>query len=252
MKKKTKRILLATGILVVLGTVITVTLIVADTVFGIFGKIERIYDSNHDTEMIINQITNFYKETYSDNWAKRGIEIYDKKYDSSLNKENDEKILEIDFESKKWVFDDSVLESISEIYQSLLPLIKEYMAGIYDSFTIEFHFMGREQQSGDIDGDIRIVCMDNCETIKLLVLDGQEITLKAVANIFPELNQIEFYSRRGSLQYDNIEDIAGFDDLQVVDFGVLLPEEEKEYILSIYPDCEIVEESYYKMKEPER
>ncbi len=249
MKKKTKRILLATGILVVLGAVITVTLIVADLVFGIFHKRDRRFDSNHDTEMISNIITKFYKETYSDNWSKRGIKIYDKKYDTSLNKENDEKIVEIDFESKKWMFDDSVLESISEIYQSIMPLIKEYMAGIYDSFTIEFHFIGREQRSGDIDGDIRIVCMDNCKTIKLLVFDGQEMTLKAVADIFPELNQIEFYSRRHFLQYDSIEDIAGFDDLQVVDFGFLLPEEDKEYILSIYPDCEIVEESYYKYKE---
>jgi len=249
MKKKTKRILLATGILVILGAVITVTLIVADTVFGVFDRRDREIDFHHDAEMMSNIITNFYREIYSDKWWRSSaITIYDKEHYTWIDVENDEKIVEINFDLKKGTFDDGVLESISEIYQTVMPLIKEYIAGIYDSFTIEFHFIGCEKPSGDIDGSIRIVCMDHCEIIKLMVIDGQEITLKAVAEVFPELNQIEFPAY-GFLQYDSIEDIAGFDDLQVVDFGVLLPEEEKECILSIYPDCEIVEESYYKYKE---
>jgi len=243
MKKKTKRILLATGILVVLGAVITVTLIVADTVFRVFGIRDREIDSNPETEMMGKVITAFYKENSDKFWFSY-IDMENKR----LDVESYEKIVEINFDLKKGEFDDSVLENISEIYQKVMPSVKKYMADKYDFFSIEFYFIGRELYSGYYDGCIQIICMNNGETIKLSVLDGQEITLKAVADIFPELNQIEF-SRQDFLQYDSIEDIAGFDDLQVVDFGVLLPEEEKEYILSIYPDCEIVEESYYKMKE---
>ncbi len=250
MKKKTKRILLATGILVVLGTVITVTLIVADMAFGLFGRIDRKIDSNPEDKMMGKVITAFYKEIYSDKWTKRGVKIYDKEYDAWLNAEDDEKIVKIKFELKNGLLDDSVLENISEIYKTVTPLIKEYMDSRYDSFSIEFYFVGLEICSGYHDGCIQIVCMNNCETIKLSIFDGNRMSLKAVAGMFPELNQIEFRAY-GSLQYDSIEDIAGFDDLQMLDFGILLPEEDKEYILSLYPDCEIVEESYYKYKTEE-
>ena len=244
MKKKTKRILLATGILVVLGAVITVTLIVADTVFGVFDRGDIEFYSDPECEELDNMICTSYKELYIDKWGFGLIDMREKRIDV----ESYEKIVEIRFRLKTGRLDDNMLENISKIYQTVMPSVKQYMADRYDSFTVEFHFIGREKPSGDIDGSIRIVCMDHCEIIKLMVIDGQEISLKAVADIFPELNQIEF-SRQDFLQYDDIEDIAGFDDLQVVDFGVLLPEEEKEYILSIYPDCEIVEESYYKYKE---
>ncbi len=245
MKKKTKRILMATGILVVLGTVITVTLIVADMVFGIFGNKDIEFYSDPECEELDNMIRTSYKELYSDKWGFGLVDMREKR----LDVESYEKIVEIRFRLKTGRLDDnSVLENISEIYKTIMPSVKQYMADRYDFFTVEFHFIGREKISGDIDGSIRIVCMDHCETIKLMVIDGQEITLKAVADIFPELNQIEF-SSRDYLKYDNIEDIAGFEDLQIVDFGVLLPEKDKEYILSIYPDCEIVEESYYKYKE---
>ncbi len=245
MKKKTKRILLATGILVVLGTVITVTLIVADTVFGVFDRGDIEFYSDPECEELDNMICTSYKELYSDKWGFGLIDMREKR----LDVESYEKIVEICFRLKTGRLDDnSVLENISEIYKAVMPSVKQYMADRYDSFTIEFYFIGPEKPSGKCDGSIRIDCMDNCKTIKLAVIDGHSISLKAVAEVFPELNQIEFPAY-GSLQYDSIEDIAGFDDLQLVNFGVLLPEDEKEYILSIYPDCEIVEESYYKYKE---
>lgn len=62
------------------------------------------------------------------------------------------------------------------------------------------------------------------------------VSLKEIAEQIPEAKILSFYD---SVYYVSMEEIKGFSDLKEIDFGYELSEEEKEYILSLYPECVI-------------
>jgi len=62
---------------------------------------------------------------------------------------------------------------------------------------------------------------------------GFGIDLKTIAKYFPDAKDLTL----NSALYDSIEEIQGFKDLKQVYFTQGTTEEEKEYILSLFPDC---------------
>lgn len=73
---------------------------------------------------------------------------------------------------------------------------------------------------------------------KSLVIRGSSglgIDLKTIAESFPDAKELSLFSAL----YDSIEEIQGFTDLRRVYFSQGTTDEEKEYILSLFPDCVI-------------
>jgi len=58
------------------------------------------------------------------------------------------------------------------------------------------------------------------------------IPLKMIAEYLPDAKELDLYT-----PYDSIEEIQGFRDLKRICFRQGTTEEEKEYILSLFPDC---------------
>lgn len=237
MNKRTKKILAVSGIIAVILAVIMLALIIIDENYGLFADIET-----YPEEVEMNKaIQTSYEEIDSEKWTLNGAYIYDEEHSPMFDAGYNSKEIKIPFEIKEGSMDESVLESISEIYKSLAPTIRECLGNEYASYPLVFIF--RKSYRGEL---IRVTCTNNCNTIQI-EFDGEKISIKDIVRVFPELN--ELVGDRDSIKYDSIEEIAGFKDLQMLDLHIKLPEEEKEYILSLYPDCEIVEESSYKMKE---
>ncbi len=261
MKKRTKIILFVTGIIVAVIVLIVIVLVTVH-----LKKIHRHVHIERDPDIVktSDTIEASFEEIYSDRWIFNGVGIEDEDHSSRFDVEDDEPEIYTSFECKyeylyenvpksnetnEHCFDENMLQNISEIYKTIAPVIRECLGSRYASYPLRITF--RYPIDG---GYISIICMNDCDKIKM-ECDIAEILLKDLPRIFPEIRELENVTGIAGytcLKYNSIEDVAGFDDLQLVDFGVLLPEEDKEYILSIYPDCEIVEESYYKMKEPER
>jgi len=64
---------------------------------------------------------------------------------------------------------------------------------------------------------------------------GIKIDLKMLAEYLPDAKELKL----DSVRYDSIEEIQGFRDLKSICFGQGTTEEEREYILSLFPDCVI-------------
>lgn len=64
---------------------------------------------------------------------------------------------------------------------------------------------------------------------------GIIIDLKMLAEYLPDAKELKL----DSVRYDSIKEIRGFKNLKRVDFDWGTTEEEKEYILSLFPDCVI-------------
>ncbi len=237
MKKRTKKILAVSGIIAAILAVLMLVLVIIDENYGLFTHVET-----YPEEVEMNKvIQTSYEEINSEKWMFDGAGIYDEEHSPMFDASYNLKEISIHFEIKEGPIDASVLESISEIYKALAPIIRECLGNKYDSYPLKFIFLKSNLGRG-----IFVTCTNNCDVIKL-ELDGNEIPLKDVVRVFPELNELEGDMK--SIKYDSIEEIAGFENLQTLDLHIKLTEEEKAYILSLYPDCEIVEESSYKMKE---
>lgn len=237
MKKRTKKILTVSGIIAVILAVLMLVLVIINENYGLFTHVET-YPEVVEMNKVIRTS---YEEIYSEKWTFNGAGIYDEEHSPMFDASYNSKEIMIHFEIKEGSMDESVLENIAEIYKALAPTIRECLGNEYASYPLVFFF--QKSYRGEM---IRVTCTNNCNTIQIK-FDGEKISLKDIVRVFPELNELEGDMK--SIKYDSIEELAGFENLQTLDLHIRLTEEEKEYILSLYPDCEIVEESSYKMKE---
>ena len=132
------------------------------------------------------------------------------------------------------------LDNMAKISYILAPKIRSYMGEEYQSYAISFIFesyAGRIFQFIFYDKDKKMVSMAN--------LGWCGITLPKIIEAFPDMTSI---STDGSI-------VISFDDLKAIEqleslqdwwcFRETMPENWKEYIWSIFPDCEIRDLSNY-------
>lgn len=118
-----------------------------------------------------------------------------------------------------------------EIYDILTEYMYDKKADKYGGYALEILFYDHTSgRSFWVKKDI------NPQNL-IIHLDDAPIQLSEIARLFPEAKRLEM----SRAYFDSIEEIQGFENLEYVDFGrTALSEEEKDYILSLYPDCEIV------------
>ena len=132
------------------------------------------------------------------------------------------------------------LDNMAKISYILAPKIRSYMGEEYQSYALAFKFQsyaGRSFSFIYYDGDKRMISLTN--------MGWCGITLPKIIEAFPDMTSI---STDGSI-------VISFDDLKAIEqleslqdwwcFSEIMPENWKEYIWSIFPDCEIRDLSNY-------
>ena len=132
------------------------------------------------------------------------------------------------------------LDNMAKISYILAPKIRSYMGEEYQSYALAFKFRsyaGRSFSFIYYDGDKRMISLTN--------MGRCGITLPKIIEAFPDMTSI---STDGSIaiSFDDLKAIEQLESLQ--DwwcFSEIMPEKWKEYIWSIFPDCEIRDLSNY-------
>ena len=132
------------------------------------------------------------------------------------------------------------LDNMAKISYILAPKIRSYMGEEYQSYVLSFVFEGYAGRSFAFryyDGDKKMISLES--------MGGYGITLPKIIEAFPDMTSI---STDGSI-------VISFDDLKAIEqleslqdwwcFSEIMPEKWKEYIWSIFPDCEIRDLSNY-------
>lgn len=132
------------------------------------------------------------------------------------------------------------LDNMAKISYILAPKIRSYMGEEYQSYALAFKFQsyaGRSFSFIYYDGDKRMISLTN--------MGWCGITLPKIIEAFPDMTSI---STDGdvAISFDDLKSIEQLESLQ--DwwcFRETMPENWKEYIWSIFPDCEIRDLSNY-------
>ena len=132
------------------------------------------------------------------------------------------------------------LTDMAHICYILAPKIRSYMGEEYQSYALAFKFQsyaGRSFSFIYYDGDKRMISLTN--------MGWCGITLPKIIEAFPDMTSI---STDGdvAISFDALKAIEQLESLQ--DwwcFSEIMPENWKEYIWSIFPDCEIRDLSNY-------
>ena len=132
------------------------------------------------------------------------------------------------------------LDNMAKISYILAPKIRSYMGEEYQSYVLSFVFEGYAGRSFAFryyDGDKKMISLES--------MGGYGITLPKIIEAFPDMTSI---STDGSIaiSFDDLKAIEQLESLQ--DwwcFSEIMPEKWKEYIWSIFPDCEIRDLSNY-------
>ena len=133
------------------------------------------------------------------------------------------------------------LTDMAHICYILAPKIRSYMGEEYQSYVLSFVFEGYAGRSFAFryyDGDKKMISLES--------MGGYGITLPKIIEAFPDMTSI---STDGSIaiSFDDLKAISQLEDLQEwwLQGGTTVPENWKEYIWSIFPDCEIRDLSNY-------
>ena len=132
------------------------------------------------------------------------------------------------------------LDNMAKISYILAPKIRSYMGEEYQLYSLSFMFKGYAGRA------FLVTNYDsNKKMISFTQLDGRGITLPRIIEAFPYMTSI---NTDGSI-------VISFDDLKAIEqleslqewwcFSEIMPENWKEYIWSIFPDCEIRDLSNY-------
>lgn len=191
---------------------------------------------NRGTELDCSKIgkaVTVYRELYGERWTFDGGTVFEDEYIPPMfgNGGNHKKdTIEIWFGLKEgYQLDDAdLIENMAEICRTFVPVVRECLEGEYDSYPIWVHF---ERSCG---GCISVICTGDFDSVTMWV-NNRNIQLKDIARYFPEINKLKI----DDIAYDSIEELQGIHDLQCFDIRERLSAEEKEYILSRYPDCKI-------------
>ena len=132
------------------------------------------------------------------------------------------------------------LTDMANICYILAPKIRSYMGEEYQSYVLSFVFEGYAGRSFAFryyDGDKKMISLES--------MGGYGITLPKIIEAFPDMTSI---STDGdvAISFDALKAIEQLESLQ--DwwcFRETMPENWKEYIWSIFPDCEIRDLSNY-------
>lgn len=124
---------------------------------------------------------------------------------------------------------DEAFPAIDSLYEKLVDVFLYDPSSPYQQCDLIIYFEGNTYKY------FKIYVSDEGKSVHLS-MTVSKISLAEIVERFPETT--ELYSD-GSLQYENIEDLQGFDNLKVLGLGIKMPKEDKEYIHSIYPDCYI-------------
>lgn len=132
------------------------------------------------------------------------------------------------------------LTDMAHICYTLAPKIRSYMGEEYQSYALAFKFQsyaGRSFSFIYYDGDKRMISLTN--------MGWCGITLPKIIEAFPDMTSI---STDGdvAISFDALKAIEQLESLK--DwwcFSEIMPENWKEYIWSIFPDCEIRDLSNY-------
>ena len=132
------------------------------------------------------------------------------------------------------------LDNMAKISYILAPKIRSYMGEEYQLYSLSFMFKGYAGRA------FLVTNYDsNKKMISFTQLDGRGITLPRIIEAFPDMTSI---NTDGSvvMSFDDLKSIEQLESLQ--DwwcFRETMPENWKEYIWSIFPDCEIRDLSNY-------
>ncbi|MBP3325477.1 MAG: hypothetical protein J6L77_03530 [Coprococcus sp.] len=159
-----------------------------------------------------------HKKTYSSNYR---LERAYREYSSSLNRY----VMKFEFSLKKY---DGWFKSVVKTYNSFLG----EMNNEYKNDYIILYFSGKEYE-GPNEEWFSITYIPENNYLEIFCSMRHAMKLSDLAKAFPDADKIELYT----VEYGSIEEISGFKDLEVANFKSRLTEEEKEYILSLYPDC---------------
>ena len=171
-----------------------------------------------------------YSEVYEPNWELDNVEIRsetDKQYAGII----------VRFQDKTDTWN---LDNMAKISYILAPKIRSYMGEEYQSYALAFKFQsyaGRSFSFIYYDGDKRMISLTN--------MGWCGITLPKIIEAFPDMTSI---STDGdvAISFDALKAIEQLESLK--DwwcFSEIMPENWKEYIWSIFPDCEIRDLSNY-------
>lgn len=181
-----------------------------------------------------------YKEAYDDVWDLGYLSIDDEKHDYNFNIDYQKREIEAIFMLKDEdamlsdsVLDDNAMKSMSEACNAVKAVINEYLGDEYSFYPVKILFREADLDTHSF-STIIIEYTSRAQTMKIY-LEDSDVTLSKIAETFPEINEIE----TTKLYYDSIEEIKGFNDLRKIDVLNNFTEDEMEYILSIFPDCEI-------------
>lgn len=145
----------------------------------------------------------------------------------------DKKYIKVMFELKHG-FIEKTLCDISTSYETITNVLLRDNQSKYKDFSINISYV----YIGDILGINNI--NNSFDTTALYT--NVSIYLKDIVKLFPDIRKLDL----DSPMYDNISEIGGFSNLDYVHFAGGITAEEKKYILSIYPECEVDEQANYR------
>ena len=133
------------------------------------------------------------------------------------------------------------LTDMAHICYILAPKIRSYMGEEYQSYALAFKFRsyaGRSFSFIYYDGDKRMISLTN--------MGRCGITLPKIIEAFPDMTAIHT-DGSVAINFEDLKAISQLEDLQEwwLQGGTTVPENWKEYIWSIFPDCEIRDLSNY-------
>lgn len=121
------------------------------------------------------------------------------------------------------------LDNIEDTYRSVLKCLKEKYID-YSSYSCRIFFT--EGGGGKI---ISFSGTDFESENFGIFTRGTYVKVKDLAEFFPDAAKLTF--NYGKKQYDSIDELGGFDNLEYICSGDKFTEEEKEKIYEMFPDC---------------
>lgn len=139
---------------------------------------------------------------------------------------------ELQFKTEKEMWE---MEDILKICSTRVPDIRAYWGPAYDTRPIVLHFKG-------CNGSLFCVTYgeNNTIAIKVSSMGHNDIGLQDIAAAFPDVSVLE---TDGSVRWDSIDELMGIRKLEYLDLNCTFTEEEKEFITSHYPQCEMKEKN---------
>ncbi len=147
-----------------------------------------------------------------------------------VKEDNEQKRIEIHFNKYRSNNPEERYSSLLNTQKILTERLIRDENSQWKDYTVDIHF--RYIAEGFTIGNISA----NQENMEFYSCNSY-IPLKVIAEYLPDTKELKLYSA----YYNSIEEIQGFRDLKRICFGQGTTEEEKEYILSLFPDCVIEE-----------